>query len=567
MRGIFMGVDKLNQPIDTNELMSLDDMANGHLDVATLGEAANEDKVITSRLGRQYPSAPMASRLLVENGMLGATPFSTYSAMIASALVDGDYAIVTNDTDLSKNGVYEKAGSVWVYSKYNTQQLVNELSNVLRPQNQGLFLTDDDGFEVGRITERLLQVYDLISVSHSDNVAITDSIGFIISDVAGFSAEDDGPELLISEPIFTNVLCAFANETIDIDVPSLVSNRSLQYKTRQMVASFATAKDDSARKGSVSSAYELKVDVSLYGESCFLTLKDSEKDGHVQIPVAIKIAPQSTISKVLLLGDSITNRGLGDACKKILTSRGHSAEFIGTMRGAATNSSPSARDGELGEGREGYETGDYTYAITDRALVLAVGDEQMYLNLSQKTSQRDYNPFLRQASISDNESVIRNGYVFDPAFYQSRFALDTPDVVVVQLGTNDIRDRNMPDLVTGWYDNTQLMINQIKSAWPNAHVVLSLPSTANEEGRNILWETEYYPLIRKMLEFQTLDNVTVCPTWALMSSDTGYSVSNSLIDAVTGAITSEYDDPIHPLYTPKYQMSYAISACIACAKA
>ncbi|MGE6324149.1 hypothetical protein ACQKDA_00025 [Psychrobacter sp. NPDC078370] len=114
-----MGADKLNQPIDTNELMSLDDMANGHLDVATLGEAANEDKIVTSRKGREYPSAPMASRLLVENGLLGATPFSTYTAMIASMLVDGSYAVVTNDIDLSKNGAYQKIAGTWVFNNYN----------------------------------------------------------------------------------------------------------------------------------------------------------------------------------------------------------------------------------------------------------------------------------------------------------------------------------------------------------------------------------------------------------------------------------------------------------------
>lgn len=129
MRGIFMGVDKLNQPIDTNELMTLDDMANGHLDVATLGEAANEDKVITSRLGKQFLSAPMASRLLVENGLLGATPFSTYATMVTSALVDNDYAIVTNDADMGKNGFYQKQLGSWVFLRWNPVSQMIKISN------------------------------------------------------------------------------------------------------------------------------------------------------------------------------------------------------------------------------------------------------------------------------------------------------------------------------------------------------------------------------------------------------------------------------------------------------
>ncbi|MGO2339036.1 MAG: sialate O-acetylesterase [Psychrobacter sp.] len=101
------------------KLLTTQDMIEGHLDTQTLKEAVNEDKMVTSRLGVEYASVPMASRLLVENGLLGATPFSTYAAMTASALVDGDYAVVSNDPTTIRNGIYEKVSGSWVYSKYN----------------------------------------------------------------------------------------------------------------------------------------------------------------------------------------------------------------------------------------------------------------------------------------------------------------------------------------------------------------------------------------------------------------------------------------------------------------
>lgn len=109
------------------EPVAIQKFVDADLDVDTLEAAVNEDKIITARLGREYASVPMASRLLVENGLLGARPFSTYEKMTAAdvdpPLVDGDYAVVTNDADLSKTGVYLKVSGIWERQKYNNPSL------------------------------------------------------------------------------------------------------------------------------------------------------------------------------------------------------------------------------------------------------------------------------------------------------------------------------------------------------------------------------------------------------------------------------------------------------------
>lgn len=101
----------------------MQDLANGHLDVKALGEAANGDEntTVTTRTGQTYPSAKKALKegiiQLFENGGLPATPFKTKALMTASSLVDGDYAQVTDDT--VNNGLYYKDGGVWVKSDYD----------------------------------------------------------------------------------------------------------------------------------------------------------------------------------------------------------------------------------------------------------------------------------------------------------------------------------------------------------------------------------------------------------------------------------------------------------------
>lgn len=120
------------------EPITLNKLTDASLDADTLGEFANEDKMVISRLGAEYASAPMASRLTVENGLLGATPFSTYAALTASALANDAYAVVTNDADLSKNGIYQKISGAWIFNKYNTSAKIDNLT--VNKTNLGWYL-------------------------------------------------------------------------------------------------------------------------------------------------------------------------------------------------------------------------------------------------------------------------------------------------------------------------------------------------------------------------------------------------------------------------------------------
>lgn len=101
-----------------SELLTLQDLANGHLDVKALGEAANgdENKQVVTRTGETYPSAKKAIKQMFENGGIAAR-FKTLVELQASPLVDGDYALVADDSS-DKNGIYIKEGGVWSQSKY-----------------------------------------------------------------------------------------------------------------------------------------------------------------------------------------------------------------------------------------------------------------------------------------------------------------------------------------------------------------------------------------------------------------------------------------------------------------
>lgn len=117
--------------------ITMQGLIDASLDSDTLEAAVNEDKIITARLGREFASVPMASRLLVENGLLGATPFSAKSSMTASAAGDGSYAIVTNDSTSANNGFYQKIAGSWVFLKWNPASQMQgyvDLNPLFKPQ-------------------------------------------------------------------------------------------------------------------------------------------------------------------------------------------------------------------------------------------------------------------------------------------------------------------------------------------------------------------------------------------------------------------------------------------------
>lgn len=104
-----------------SELLTLQDLANGHLDIKALGEAANGDEntIVTTRTGNTYPSAERAINIMFQNGGLPAEPFATKAEMQTdgASLADGQLAMVYNETD--NNGLYVKTAGAWVKSGYD----------------------------------------------------------------------------------------------------------------------------------------------------------------------------------------------------------------------------------------------------------------------------------------------------------------------------------------------------------------------------------------------------------------------------------------------------------------
>lgn len=508
------------------------------------------------------------------------------------------------------NGVYRYSGTSWVWRDYLIPQSIQDeisgraneaMYGLIRPVETVLdnahVVTDEEGFVLARMGAGAAMIAGATLVSDAavsglhptdrhgfrssyidesggmiaglrfeedlwePGLIVTDLYGFVAARVGGQAAQlEPEPEPPLSgRPYFSRHLCGVAGETMTLYLRNMLERRADDGTVRAVLGSTAYG-NGYARTG----AEEIDFRTSDLGAAAELSVRSDDLQRRWRLPMTVATAPRDPgglgAFNVLGIGDSIWHRQAGAMVRDFLTAWGYAATMIGTCEGSAR----PGGSGELGEGREGFESGDYTYAVTDLAIPLPPGQEAAYLAMPT-SEKRNYNPFIRVATGSDDPSIVRNGYVVDFAFYQSRFSLPTPDIVVYGLGTNDIRDRGASLLYQTVLDNDRLILGQMRAAWPNVKIIRFLPGTARTASRDALW-SRYLDVMRAMMDAQAgLSGVTICPAWAFVTPDAGYALAAASPDPTTGVINSTVSDDIHPTAHARAQLFRAVSAYVACA--
>lgn len=151
--------DWLNYILENSETVS-----DLFADAGSLEQFVNgsEDETVLTRLSAEYPTLQKALKELFESGAI-AGRFKTLVKLQESPLVDGDYALVADDT-YDKNGIYIKQGGTWVKSKYSID---NYVSNAVKEQNIAISGGDVLSGEV--VPDRLLMEYGDTVLKYNTN--------------------------------------------------------------------------------------------------------------------------------------------------------------------------------------------------------------------------------------------------------------------------------------------------------------------------------------------------------------------------------------------------------------
>jgi hypothetical protein len=410
---------------------------------------------------------------------------------------------------------------------------------------------DDERVIVGELEMRHTQML---------GIYVTDNDGGVLNDLSSPGAITEASDPLAAGVLFSPLVVTSGGNDVTLYSECLLHRREQVGLTKTTLASTTTYESQSGPA--------LKLNALRMGAQGVINLRqESNSSNRRAATVEFRNVPMQDGTapiKVLLLGDSISNFQGAYLIKQQLEALGFLPTFIGTLNGSATESTNNA-SGPLGEPRSGWKASDYTYRVIDRAQLVAPGDEAVYMAMT-KSVKATYNPFLRPAAGGDSPSIVRNGQVFDCAYYASRFGLSAPDVVVNLLSTNDIKWETADSIYDAVLADDLLMHAQILAAWPSAKILRSIPGTARG-GRDALWSSHYSQAINAMRAAAVTigSRVTVAPAWAMTDPDGGYPGPTATPGA-DGFAVGDWFDPIHPLGASRVGFYRALTPYIAAQK-
>lgn len=470
-------------------------------------------------------------------------------------------------------------GIQWNDTGLSELDLAKDYTNELINPNLVDIIRDKNGFVIAELAGNLFNFFThfkarSINTEHfsaqddgTTQLKVRDGFGFYGDLSELLKPKTQRKDIDVQQPLFTKKLAYWSNEPFKLNVACLLKDKVSQVLNKHVLASMASTQTE----------FESTSDQDIYfpkfeqlGSEAILILRDKQNElqrsrltlSCIQVPDAI----ENQETKVHVIGDSISNRGGLYYTQQYLNKHGYSATFIGTMLASDASNSASSNGTYLGECREGWETGDFTYQITNRVNLVAAGEEAIY-QAYDKSMKWTHNPYLRLATESDDSNIVRNGYVFDFQFYLSRFGLDTPEVVTIGLGTNDIRDLDEPTLSIDFYSNMKLMINQIMKVSSNIKIVLFIPGTSYEATRNLHWITEYVPVIQQLQKLSNeFANVILMPAWTINSQEASYTFTANDTDSISGAGYGTFSDSIHPIQASRFQIFNYLAANIVAVK-
>ncbi|MGX9966056.1 hypothetical protein ACVFYP_22210 [Roseomonas sp. F4] len=321
---------------------------------------------------------------------------------------------------------------------------------------------------------------------------------------------------------------------------------------------------------------QLDIPVDRLGSAADLVIRRSASITRQRIALSVSKRTVPIVGtsspKILMIGDSISNRAGAAHVNQHLTEWGFTPTWLGTINGTGFDQTDTLNeDGPLGECREGWAAyGDMLYATPEESdvnQVIAPGGEATYLGLS-KTSRRRAQVFIRAATGGDDPSIVFNGYVFDFGFYLSRFSIATPDIVIINLWVNDVTEASAAGADQA-YIGLSRMIDSIRGAAPSANIILwysAIPRTTDSDAAWIdAYRAGQQAVVRVVRHKRATDSlVHLVSAGAHQSQEAGWTASFGSANADTGIQSMTITDYRHPVTVARRQQFLMVAAAVAC---
>lgn len=348
-----------------------------------------------------------------------------------------------------------------------------------------------------------------------------------------YPAEGNENAMLLPDTLFMA-----AGEPMPVYVPNLMTRRWPDDETVLAVAS-VRASDNYPHV--IEGHRQLILDPDKMGTTAMFDYRPRRRDfdRRRRKTLNVEVAPSSGIGgtrKVLLIGDSLTNRGQGFIIDERCVAAGQTITWQGTVTG---QNRAGAASGKVGEAREGKSLQDFV-SVASGLTNVAVGGEAAYLALSNN-NKMSYNPF-------------NSGSGFDFAgAYVARFLGGTnPDDVIIGLGTNDITQQSASSTATfiaNFEACFDIMQTSIRAAGAGIRIGWWLPVQPRSKTGDQRWVTKHRAMIASLIKkVRALGdaNTHVIGAWMHMTQEVGWDLeATPAADTETGIQHAAFSDVTH----------------------
>jgi hypothetical protein len=282
------------------------------------------------------------------------------------------------------------------------------------------------------------------------------------------------------------------------------------------------------------------------GTTASLILRNSDiTDAEFKKDITIETSPMSkTGSKnILYIGDSLGNWSI-DALVNKFSSTNLTVTSIGKRKLSGVNN--------YSEGRSGWQASDFVY-INTRFNPLTVGSEGTY------TDGDSRNPFIRIATGADSSGDVKNGYIFDYDFYLNRFSLAPPDIVVMNLYTNDYYAYGASQAITNVVEAYRIMISSILLTHPTTKIGLAFPMVGWDLSDSLNRYSNGIAQLFLQLSaiYRGNANVDIISSHAYLSNEFIFPITTDSTNTQNNQTKGTVSDAVHFVYTDIGKQMYA----------
>lgn len=377
----------------------------------------------------------------------------------------------------------------------------------------------------------------------------------------------------LSDVLLTNKIAYWENAQLSLNVANMMNDRHLQLSKQTVIASYGSLEREFLGKSDT--MLNLPNTDKIKGQLDFYFRNKSDYINRSRLTTTVVAVPDSSESEpisLLCIGDSNAWYGAPTLVKKFIERRGYVFTSVGTYYGVNEVYEGETLNARFAEARSSMGVPSMVYDNTtnwkpvDDSGAIA-GDEgvisvEAYKALSNANRSK-YNPMLRKATISDDQSLVRNGYIFDFADYLTKMGLTAPDVVYFEVGINEISSLSSDEMAQKYIECSDIIFSQIKKASPTTKIVIghNPPSINTSVGSNWINYTARLYKVKRDLAIKY--GLFLCNTHIIDTGETNQDMNVTSTNSY-GLDVGSWKDGVHYRKAVRFKLyDYVASNIVA----